>query len=72
MSPIDISPKHALEKGGKILADSSAAKEFKRESTTARLVGAGMDDLLSLCKTNLLTSVIRLRRYCRAHSLPPS
>ena len=42
MSPIDTSPKHAVEKAGKVLADSSAAKEFKRESTTARLLGAGM------------------------------
>lgn len=48
MTQIDTSPKHAVEKAGKILSDSSAAKEFKRESTTARLVGAGCAGIAEL------------------------
>jgi len=41
MSPIDMSPKDAAEKAGQVLGGGSAVKEFKRESTTARLLGAG-------------------------------
>lgn len=50
MSPnIDLSPKNAAISTGQVLAgDKSVAKEFKRESGTARVVGAGTAGIAEL------------------------
>jgi len=41
MAPVDLSVKDAADKAGQVLGGGSAVKEFKRESTKARLLGAG-------------------------------
>lgn len=39
------SPTQAVAKAGEVIVPGSSAKEFKKESTPARILGAGMLEL---------------------------
>jgi hypothetical protein len=52
-----------------VTSTSSSAKDFKKEKTTARVLGAGTYYGNSSLGTQL--TLDRMRRYRRAYGLPP-